>query len=186
MSKATQPITDKETLTAVMQSIATHENPKVKIFAALALNTGLRVSDIIKLEWTQINFSERIIELQETKTKKRNIIAINTRLFNLLLDYRKATPNNVYILQTEKNSNGETKHVTRSFISQELAKIGNTHNIQLSPHTFRKTFARSLVDLGTPLYVVSDILNHSSERMTRIYIGITSQDKARAFELLTF
>ena len=90
----TQPIREKEKLRLFLQYYQT-EMPSERNLALLAIGiyTALRISDILALRWQDIyDFSQKCYKehlfIQEKKTGKRTIIAINPKLSQILERYR--------------------------------------------------------------------------------------------------
>ncbi|MEW5821363.1 MAG: site-specific tyrosine recombinase XerD [Cyanobacteriota bacterium] len=145
--------------------------------------TGLRVSELCSLNFSNINLEENEITVLGKGSKER-IVLISNKAKRFLTKYIDLAYDNLCKNETLKNksssplfinNNGfrlSTKSIDR--IVKEYAQKANiTKNI--SPHTFRHSFATHLLNNGADLRVVQELLGHSSISNTQIYTHINSE-----------
>ena len=176
--KQAHAITDMAKIKGIVDT-AKDTNDTIYFFIKLALNTGLRVSDILNLTWENIDLKNRIISLQEQKTGKNKVIDINDTLYIALSGMDK---NKRFLLQSTKS----VKPVSRQYIDKQLKMIGEKFNVTLSGHACRKTFARTAYDNGVSIATLMNVLNHSCQRETLIYIDVNSQDVKNCYDVVSF
>ncbi len=147
----------------------------------LLLNTGLRVSELTALLWTDVEISDRKGELvvRSGKGSKRRLVPLNkeARQALLLLGYEEnqGTDKPVTI--------GQRGQMTRRGIQNVLEKYrGDIDN--LSCHSLRHTFCKNLVDAGVSLEKVAALAGHDSLETTRRYCEPSPHDLALAVELI--
>ena len=135
----------------------------------LILFAGLRVGEIIQLRLRDVIFDERkgSVIVREGKGTKRREIPLNVKARNAILDYLLARPDvdSDYLLLGQRNEAIKSKTVQRS-VSRFSGPIGLK---EITPHTLRHTFAKSLIDSGVSLDKVATLLGHSNLNTTRIY-----------------
>lgn len=135
----------------------------------LILFAGLRVGEIIQLRLSDIVLDERkgSVIVREGKGTKRREIPLNARARRAILDYLRVRPDveNEYLLLGQRNEEIKSKTVQRS-VSRFTYTIGLG---DVTPHTLRHTFAKSLIDNGVSLDKVATLLGHSNLNTTRIY-----------------
>lgn len=153
-----------------------------------AVNTGLRQSELINLEWRQINFKDRLFILDNqqhlTKSKKIRAIPLNLKTLQILSDreQKKGDSDDAkkYVLTYQG------KKIKQCFISHKIKEIIRKAglNEKLKFHSLRSTTASWLVQRGVPLYQVSKLLGHSDSRVTQIYAHLLVDDIRDSVELL--
>jgi integrase len=164
-------------------------DPKLALLIQTASYTGLRVSDLLKLKWYDV-FDKDYIELVEKKTSKYRKIKINDALKNMLKNYSinaEIDNTNQYIFLNRF----KTKPISIQYINRKLKRIKTDYRLNLgniSMHTFRKTFGRKVVESSSfkekSLIILSELFNHSSTKMTKIYLGLRSQELMQVYDLL--
>lgn len=135
----------------------------------IGLNTGLRMSDILNLKVAQVRYQD-VVQITEKKTKKRRLILL-TRLRPQINHYIEDLPDSEYLFTNRQHHPLSVNAVYKLF--QTIARKMNRADI--GTHTLRKTFGyhyyQQTHDIGTLMM----IFNHSSEAITKRYIGL-SQD----------
>jgi len=150
----------------------------------LILYTGLRVGEIIHLHLTDVILDERrgSVVVREGKGTKRREIPLNNRARKAMLDYLQVRPEieSNYLFLGQRNEGIKSKTVQRS-VTRFTDPIGMS---DVTPHTLRHTFAKSLIDRGVSLDKVATLLGHSNLNTTRIYTTPGVQDLENAIDEL--
>lgn len=151
----------------------------------LSLNTGMRSGEIFSLRGKNINFDQKNIILHETKNKKQRIVPLNETALNLI---KKNTRGYEDLLFSQERTHKKYEKVAKVF-RKAVADCGlnkgitdNRHRVVF--HTLRHTFASWLVQRGTPLYVVSKLLGHTSIRVTERYSHLAPDQGYNAVSIL--
>ena len=141
---------------------------------------GLRIGDALRINWSMVmgKSENDILELNEQKTSKRRKIYFNENLLHYLSQaYSIIQPVNelVPILHNQFYD-----PISVQAFNKKLKQLMNEYEIKAtnpSSHTLRKTFAMRIFDKGNrsnhALLTIANLLNHSSTRETRTYLGIT-------------
>lgn len=169
--KVTKPLTEDE-ITKILNNVT----QDVKNALLIQLNTGLRISDIVRLKYSDIQFGK--LEVIEKKTGKPQITKINMDLVQYIFEHRTIYDSN-YIFW---NSKTKIDSIIRK-IEKQIIKACDYENINsefISTHSFRKTFATNAYKETNDILVVQYLLNHSSVSVTQRYIQI-NKDKADSF-----
>lgn len=149
------------------------DGSKNQMLILYCLYTGLRISDVITAKAQEAMAGRRI--LSEQKTGKRKIVTLNPKLINALHVY--VADNNLnpddYLFFSNKD---KSDHIKRSRASKIIAEAGNMIGITVSAHSLRKTFGYMAYKNGTPIELLMNIFNHSSQSVTLRYIGITQDN----------
>ena len=148
----------------------------------LILYSGLRVSEVIQLKVSDILLDERkgSVVVREGKGTKRREIPLNIRARKAILDYLRLRPEveNEYLFLGQQNEAIKSKTVQRAV--SRFTEVIDIKNV--TPHTLRHTFAKSLIDSGVSLEKVATLLGHSNLNTTRIYTTPGIQDLEDAID----
>jgi integrase len=167
-----QPIRDMKVIQDVMEVYK--RGSKQHLLLAFALNTGLRISDILKTKAGEA--VKGIWKDREEKTGKEKVIELNPKLQLLIRDYVEAhnLKEDDYLFYSNKD---KSKPISRIQAHRIVAHAGEQVGLTLSCHSLRKTFGYMAYKNGVDLALLQYIFNHSSQAVTLRYIGVT-QDEA--------
>ena len=187
MSK-TQPIKELNDIKKLENYFLERQEIRNYVLIVMGLNTSLRISDILSLRWCDLyNFKQKKyrkhIIIEEQKTGKHSIIAINKSILSALDKYRKtlSTVEPELYLFTSRTGNNRPISRNRAFhiIKNAIGELGIENNI--SCHSLRKTFGYHAWKNGVPPALLQQIYNHSSYDITKRYLGITQDEKDDVF-----
>lgn len=153
--------------------LSTYEGERNKVIIETLYSCGLRVSELVNLKISNLHFKEEII-LIEGKGNKERLVPIGVSCIRLINNYI----NMIRVHVNIKKGNEDYVFLNRrgaklsrvmifTIIKQLAEKIGLERNI--SPHTFRHSFASDLIDGGADLRAVQEMLGHESITTTEIY-----------------
>jgi integrase len=160
------------------ESLLNTKDELMGLYIMTAIFTGLRIGDVLKLDWSF--FDNETFELQEGKTNKKRTLTLNSTLKKYANKVRKNRSGKVFVSQ--KGSVYATQSINTK-LKGIFSKESKDKNI--SSHSLRKTFARKVYDENGQsehiLIVLSKVLNHSSSEITRIYLGISDTEIANIY-----
>lgn len=172
-----EPIKNRKQVEAVENHLASYSKRNQLIFV-LGINTGLRVSDILGLNISDVKYKS-YVEIREKKTGKYKRFPLNNKLKVLIREYLKEREKNYCISENEPLFIGK-KHcrLNRSqvyrFLNESCQELGI--NINVGTHTMRKTFGYFFYKKFNDIALLQKILNHSSPSITLRYIGIAQEE----------
>lgn len=148
-----------------------------RLILELFYATGIRISELIKIQINDIRLEEGIIYIFGKGSKER-IVVIGGEAKKALCNYlsfkrKKENPKNVQYLFPALRSGKNGKKGTISprtvfnIVKKYLKQVSNDE--KLSPHSLRHTFATHMLDNGADLMAIKDMLGHSSLSSTQIY-----------------
>lgn len=154
-------------------------NQRDRLLLEVLYYTGLRVSEISGLKWSNLQARETTGQITvQTKGSKTNVILLPAQLWKNLLDYRKETPDDSPIFRSRKKGKLCVGQIQR-IVKRVAEKAGLTGNI--SPHWFRHSHASHALDNGCPIHLVQKQLNHSSIATTGKYLHARPQESSSKY-----
>lgn len=139
---------------------------------------GLRVSELVDLKLSNCYFNEGVLRIIGKGDKER-LVPISSFTSKIILQYVKGT--RLHIQAQAKHEdfvflNRRGKQLTRVMIFTIIKRLAEAAGIQknISPHTFRHSFATHLIEGGADLRAVQDMLGHESITTTEIYTHLDS------------
>ena len=159
-------------------------SPLLVHFVRLALNTGCRKNELLKLEWRRVDLKENLFFLEGSNTKngKRRSIPINMEAreaFVGLARYRaEKCPDSPWVFV---RPNGERLQELDTAFKWLLRQVGIT---DFRIHDLRHTCASWLVSSGVQLPAVRDLLGHSTIKMTERYAHLSPENVRAAVSVL--
>ena len=141
----------------------------------VALNTGMRVGEILSLKWENVNIDKRKIEIKHTKNGEDRDIPINAFLHTL---FESMPRDHVYLFV---NRDGKKMGSIKTAWNTVCRKI-NTKNLRF--HDLRHTMALRLARAQVPESVIAMILGHKRASVTSRYINPHWDEMAAAVAIL--
>lgn len=164
------------------RSIQTYE------ISLLALKAGLRANEIFRLKWSDVNMKEGILTLRDTKSGKTRFAFLENEVKEMLKERKQSKPCNQqeYVFQSKKG--GKITKISHAFW-RAVNDLNLNENIvdsryKVTFHTLRHTFASWLVEKGTGLYEVKELLGHQSFAMTSRYSHLSNNALKSAVQKL--
>lgn len=189
----TQPIKSKEELKKFMEYYsAEHPMPRNQALIVLGLNTALRIGDILELHWNDVyDFDSEIFKkhliVQEQKTGKTKMIALNTHVTETLDHYKKErNPKPYHFIFSKRTNPSVPLNRSQAFRIIRDAARDSLHEEHIGCHSLRKTFGYHAWKQGISPVLLMDIYNHSSYHVTKRYLGIDQDEKDFVYMELEF
>lgn len=166
-------------------------NYKISLLIAMGSFWGLRISDILSLQWKQV-YDKDEFELIEKKTQKIREIKINSQLKQHIKDcYLKISPRTTdeHIFTSQKGSIYSIQRI--NVILKDLKSRYNLKIKNFSSHSLRKCFGREIFNRSAEnaelaIVKLSQLFNHSNPAITRRYLGISQKELLDTYDVLSF
>ena len=166
-----EPIKSKQDIRAIEEYLKA-QNERNFVLWVLGVNSGLRVSDIVGLNVADV-VDKTHITIIEKKTKKRKSFYINNKLQQVLKTFTKDRSFEEPLFLGKRGNRLNRKEVYR-FLIDVCNKIGVKSKI--STHTMRRTFGYHHYQQYKDSVILQKIFNHSSSRITLMYIGVEQDE----------
>ena len=145
-----------------------------------ALHTGMRKSEILQLEWGNVDIEQQLITILKQKNGKKSEIPISSPLLHEFKKLKLQKSSKYVFVNPLTNA----PYVNIRYSIQKVFKRAGLENFTF--HGLRHTACTRLIELNVPLDVVKDIMRHSNINITLdVYNHIKQERKREAIELLS-
>jgi integrase len=179
-----QPIRDIKNIDSI-KKILWAQSLRDWLLFSLGINSGLRVSDLLKLKVRDVQDGKgkmnEYITVKEQKTKKVKRFPINKTSKKAIKEYlasREYNPDTYLFESRKRDSAGNSRPISRiqayEIINNAARRVGIEDPI--GTHTMRKTFGFHAYHNGCSVELLQQIFNHAAPSVTLRYIGITQED----------
>jgi integrase len=155
----------QEEITRLLEACAKSKNKELRTTVIVALNTGLRLGELMELTWERVDLSRGVIRLEMTKSGRRREVPLNSESYDALVTLNPRASGRVF----------KTKSVRKAYENAVTdAKLDDVNF-----HTLRHTFGSWAVMRGVSLNELQELLGHSSLAMTMRYAHLAPEASAR-------
>lgn len=148
------------------------ENIKHKAILMLAYSAGLRVSELVNVKIKDIDSSRMQIRIEQAKGKRDRYSLLSVKLLEVLRKYFLIYKPKIWLFEGVDGGRYSTRSV--QLIMQDSVKKAGIKK-KVSIHSLRHSFATHLLENGTDLRYIQNLLGHESSKTTEIYTHITTK-----------
>jgi len=181
-NNARQRFLNREEVTRLLEALR-QLSPQVARIATMSLYGGLRLGEVLGLTWGNVDFTNGIIFVQDTKNNESRPIFITDPIRKVLEEIPAGTPDE--LLFKTKTGN-PVQWLSKSFSATvnelKLNEGVSDPRERVTFHTLRHTYASWAVMAGVPLYIVGKAIGHKSLAMTQRYAHLSPDSHRAAFE----
>jgi integrase len=171
-----QPIRDKGTIQEIKEYLK-EKSERNYILFLFGINTGMRITDILKLRVRDVEGWS--VFIREEKTKKLKEVKMPPELKKEVRKYVAGKPKTEFLFKSRK---GKNKAITRGAAYIILQDVAEQFGLErIGTHSFRKTYGYHFYLQFKDVAALQQMLNHSDPKDTLRYIGI-SQDNLNAYQ----
>ena len=173
-----QPIRDLKKIETI-KKLLKQQNLRDYCLFVLGINSGLRISDLLKLRISDVSEKGKIkdrIRLREKKTNKFKDFPLSNSTKSALKEYLKTREynENEPLFISRKNKGFLLRQQAYKIINDVAKSVGIKGKI--GTHTLRKTFGYHAYNNGYDITLIQKLFNHSTPSVTLRYIGITQDE----------
>lgn len=149
------------------------QNPKHRCIISLLYGCGLRVSELTHVKMCDIDFDRKLLRVFQGKGKKDRLTLLPAALLTVLEKQRQLKQPGDYLF-----TNGKGGRLTEATIQKIVALSARRAGIGkiVSPHTLRHSFATHLLENGTDIRYIQELLGHAKLQTTQIYTHVASNN----------
>ena len=172
--KSHQRLPEVLSLEEVRALIRAIEHPRYQTMAMVIYGGGLRLSEALALEVTDIDRSRGVLRIRHGKGDKAREVKLSPKLYDWLRKYwAREQPPKPYLFASRLTGRPPAKETVREAIAQAAEQAGIRKPV--TPHVLRHSFATHLLEAGTDVRVVQALLGHSSIYTTARYARVTEK-----------
>ena len=166
------PLPNIISLSEVKSILNSHNNLKHKAMLTVIYALGLRSGELINLRISDIYSERSQIHIRTAKGKKDRVVPFPESLRIILRDYYIAYSPKEYLFCGQKGEQYSSESLRKVF-KEALKKCGIKRNLTL--HSLRHAYATHLMDRGTDVRIIKELLGHTSIKTTLIYTHVTKK-----------
>ncbi len=148
-------------------------NLKHKTMLSLIYSCGLRCGELLALQPHHIDSKRNIVLLKNSKGKKDRIVPLSLKILELLRIYYKVYKPQTYLFEGQHPGTPYSDKSLQSVLKQALQKAGIKKPVTL--HWLRHSYATHLLESGTDLRYIQELLGHNSSKTTEIYTHVSTK-----------
>jgi integrase/recombinase XerD len=148
-------------------------NLKHRAMLSLIYACGLRRSELLSLTKFDIDSKRMVVIIRMAKGKKDRIVPLSPKILSLLRDYYKSYNPKEFLFEGQGGGEYSEKSLENVF-KQSLLKANNKKPVTL--HWLRHSYATHLLESGTDLRYIQDLLGHKSSKTTEIYTHVSTKN----------
>jgi len=186
--KEVQPIRDRKKISAIKGNLKKRD-PRDFLMFTLGINTGLRISDILKLKVEDVKDHtgeiKLYLDLNEKKTGKQRFIYLNDEVTRALEYYFEKTrvydrDRYLFISGTTKINKPISRIRAWQLVNSWCREVGIEGRV--GTHTLRKTAGYHMRMAGVTLELIMEVLGHKNLQVTKRYIGVTNDEVTKVLK----
>jgi integrase/recombinase XerD len=163
-------VLSKEEVKAILMAPT---NIKHRVMLSLIYSCGLRSGELIVLKPIHIDSKRNIVLLKNAKGKKDRIAPLSLKILELLRDYFTLYKPVTYLFEGQVSGMPYDPRSLQMVLKQAIKKAGITKPVTL--HWLRHSYATHLLESGTDLRYIQELLGHSSSKTTEIYTHVSTK-----------
>ncbi len=156
----------------IVNMIESVDNPKHKLMISLLYASGVRVSELVSIKIEDLDLQKRLLKVRQGKGKKDRYTILSVKVTEQIKNYIQIPPPQSNYLFSSHDG-----HVTIRTVEEVIKQACQKAKINspLSPHSLRHSFATHLMENGTKIEYIQQMLGHKDIRTTRIYQHISTK-----------
>ena len=164
-------VLSKEEVKILLNTI---RNLKHRTMLCLLYSCGLRSGELLNLQPTHIDSKRNIILIKQSKGKKDRIVSLSPKILEMLREYYRYYKPKTYLFEGQNIGEQYDSRSLQLVLKQAVKKAGIQKPVTL--HWLRHSYATHLLESGTDLRYIQELLGHNSSRTTEIYTHVSTKN----------
>lgn len=169
-SKSLPNVLSREEVSTILSSL---RNTKHRTMLSLIYACGLRRGELLNLIPADIDSKRHIMIIRQGKGRKDRIVPISDKIIEMLRDYYRQYKPIKWLFEGQKPGASYSEQSIQKVMEKAVERSGIRKPVTL--HWLRHSYATHLLESGTDLRYIQELLGHSSSKTTEIYTHVTLQ-----------
>lgn len=154
----------------VARMLARARNPKHRALLVLLYSAGLRAGEVVRLRPEDLDADRGLVRVRRGKGDKDRYTLLARRAVDIVRVYREAYPDGTWLFPGGRDG----RHLTTRSVQRVVKGCAERAGIEkhVTAHTLRHSFATHLLEAGTNLRIIQELLGHQSARTTQTYTHV--------------
>ena len=157
----------------IKQILSAHGNIKHRAMLSLIYSCGLRCGELLSLKPEHVDSNRNLLIIKQGKGRKDRIVPLSGKILDLLREYYRAHKPEAYLFEGWIKGQQYDARSLQNVLKQGLAKANITKPVTL--HWLRHSYATHLLENGTDLRYIQELLGHSRSTTTEIYTHVSTK-----------
>ena len=149
-------------------------NLKHRTMLCLLYSCGLRSGELLNLQPIHIDSKRNIILIKQSKGKKDRIVPLSSKILEMLREYYRLYKPQTYLFEGQNIGEKYDSRSLQLVLKQAVKKAGIQKPVTL--HWLRHSYATHLLESGTDLRYIQELLGHNSSKTTEIYTHVSTKN----------
>jgi len=163
-------VLSKQEVKLILESL---QNIKHKTMLCLIYACGLRRGELLRLKPQDILSDRKLLHIKQSKGKKDRIVPLSDKLLEMLREYYKTHKPKVWLFEGQSAGEPYSERSLEQVFKNALKLSGIKKPATL--HWLRHSYATHLLESGTDLRYIQELLGHKSSKTTEIYTHVSTQ-----------
>lgn len=164
-------VLSKEEVAKILNSL---DNVKHKAILMLVYSTGFRVGEVVKLKTEDIDSKRMLIHIKASKGRKDRYVMLSETALQTLREYWRQYKPSKYLFQGAMADRYISIRTVQKILEHVCQKAGIKKEITV--HSLRHSFATHLLEGGTDLRYIQELLGHAHSKTTEIYTHVSTKN----------
>ena len=157
----------------IKRIITAPQNIKHRTMLSLIYACGLRRSELIELRPNSIDSKRNLLIVRQSKGNKDRVVPLSAKTIEMLRDYYKMYKPKVWLFEGQEAGEQYTAGSLQKVLKYAMQKAGVRKPVTL--HWLRHSYATHLLESGTDLRYIQELLGHKNSKTTEIYTHVSTQ-----------
>lgn len=150
-----------------------HSNIKHKTMLSLIYSCGLRRSELLNLKPSDVDSKRGLLIIKQAKGRKDRITPISEKTIVMLREYYKMYKPKIWLFEGQNSGEQYSEKSLQNVLKQALKKVKIKKTVTL--HWLRHSYATHLLEAGTDIRYIQELLGHKSSKTTEIYTHVSTK-----------
>ncbi|MBW6498439.1 MAG: tyrosine-type recombinase/integrase [Bacteroidales bacterium] len=148
-------------------------NIKHRAMLSLIYACGLRRSELLNLKPADVDSKRKLLIIRQAKGRKDRVAGLPESIIEMLREYYKEEKPKVWLFEGQEKGERYSATSLQKVLQNSVSKAGIKKPVSL--HWLRHSFATHLLESGTDLRYIQELLGHKSSKTTEIYTHVSTK-----------